>query len=284
VSTTEIEALMLLLLDDDAKIRDAVARRFEDLGHDGLEALRGARDAEDARIRLRARLMLWRLDSERVARALEEHLGGKADLERASVLLARVERPDLDELLLRVELDRLGEGVREAIRGCRSAAERARTLGSVLHDREGFSGDVEIFDDPRNTYLNDVLDRRIGIPISLSLVYILVGRRAGLPVRGVGMPLHFLVALEDEQGQRLLVDPYGGGRLMSRESCRTMLAGYHHAFREDYLRPVQDRHMLRRMIANLIRVYDGRKDKLRLGRLYRFVNLLQDRRPDVSHE
>ena len=284
MSTTEIEALILLLLDDDAKIRDAVARRLEDLGPDGLEALRGARDAEDARIRLRARHMLWRLDSERMARLLEEHLGGDSDLEESAILLARVERPDLDEVPLRAELDRLGETVKEAIRGCRTAAQRARTLGSVLHDREGFSGDVVVFDDPRNTYLDEVLERRIGIPISLSLVYILVGRRAGLPARGVGMPLHFLVALEDAKGQRLLVDPYGGGRLMSRESCRTMLAGYHHSFREDYLRPVQDRHMLRRMIANLIRVYHGRNDELRLGRLYRFVNLLQDRRPDAPSE
>lgn len=276
LSSTEIKALIELLLDDDPRTRSAVAERLADLGPEGASALEEAQESENARLRVRARRVLWELRTDAVYRELEEHVrSGEPDLETSTIMLARAENPGLEVASLTAEIDRLGALVGHYLADCGSLRERGEALGTCLCHREGFSGNVEHYEDPRNSYLDQVLQRRVGIPISLSAVYMLAGRRSGLELEGVGMPLHFLVAVR-EGDERLLLDPYGGGRIMSRESCKALLSGFHHSFREDYLRPVSDRHMLRRMIANLVRIYHNRHDNLRLRRLYRLVNVLQE--------
>ncbi len=275
MSTTEISALLQLLLDEDQLIREAAAGRLQVLGEEGMGALRGASEGEDPHLRVRARALLQKIDADQVAVALGACLADPCpDLEEAAVLLARVEHPGLDPREIVQELDRLGSAVAVAVAACASPTERALALSRVLHDLEGFRGNGQDYYDPRNSYLDEVLRRRLGIPISLSAVWILAGRRAGLTLRGVGMPMHFLVSAEFE-GETLLIDPYGGGRLLGRDACRALLAGFNHSFREEYLRPVSDRDMLRRMISNLVHVYHDKGDRIRLGRMLGFVNALQ---------
>ena len=97
------------------------------------------------------------------------------------------------------------------------------------------------------------------------------------------MPAHFLVSVSEGE-ESLLVDPFAGGRIMTRESCRVLLAGFNHSFREGYLKPVSDHHMIRRMIANLIRSWHDRHAGAHLARLYRFINVLQEKRDAKAGE
>lgn len=277
MSQNEIQALVSLLVDDDPNIRDTVVKRLVELGAPAREALEAATDHPDARLRARARALLRRLAADDVGDDLSALLASEdPDLEEAALLLAQVEYPDLDPDPVHADLDRLGERVAALVTPEMAGPEIAQALGTLLHDEEKFHGNVDAYYDPRNSYINDVLERRLGIPISLSAVYILAGRRAGLDLVGVGMPMHFLVALRQGDASHL-IDPYGGGRLLTREACKALLAGYRHSFREDYLRPVSDRDMLRRMMANLVHIYHERGDRERLSRLYAFVNALQGR-------
>jgi regulator of sirC expression with transglutaminase-like and TPR domain len=139
------------------------------------------------------------------------------DLAQAALLIACEEYPELDVDGYLRRMEDLAAAV--ALRALGAGPEgRRRALHEVLFDEEGFHGNAEDYYDPRNSFLNDVLDRKTGIPITLSTVYIEVGRRAGIAVAGVGLPGHFVVRAEGA-----LVDPFHGGAVLSEEDCQRRL-------------------------------------------------------------
>ena len=275
--TTEINALTELLQDDDPQIKAAVRNRFLALGDAGLAALRSSACDSDAALRVRARAALWFVESEAVFRRLVAQLEEPDfDLEGALVSLAKMERPELEAESVARQLDDLAAEVASEVAKADSPLARARALARVLGEDLGFGGRSEEASTAWNSSIDHVLERRLGLPISLGAIYLLVGRRAGLKVKGVGMPHHFLVAVE-EPSDRYFLDPFHGGRFLSIEGCRALLAQFNHSFRPDYLRTVSDIHLFRRVVANLVRSYLVLEDHLRLSRLYFLVNLLQDR-------
>ena len=140
---------------------------------------------------------------------------------------------------------------------------RVDALNKYLFNELGFSGNREHYDDPRNSCLNQVLDKRTGIPISLALIYIEVGRRAGVRVEGVNFPGHFLVrALQDlhtdDPDEGLIIDPFHGGAILNEPDCRTLLQrhmGDDAAFSPSLLARATRRQILVRMLLNLKRLY-----------------------------
>jgi regulator of sirC expression with transglutaminase-like and TPR domain len=145
------------------------------------------------------------------------------------------------------------------------AASTLRALREVLHEEEGLRGNDEDYYDPRNSFLNDVLDRRLGIPISLSAVSIEVARRAGLRLVGVGFPGHFLAKYVSPGGSEIFVDAHHGGEMLSADEC---LARYRARtggkdLDPSHLAAVSTRQILARMLQNLRRVYAERKDDVR---------------------
>jgi regulator of sirC expression with transglutaminase-like and TPR domain len=142
------------------------------------------------------------------------------DLAEASLVIASGEYPGLDVARYLERLDEMGREVRGRLsRGPGAPIER---LNAYLFGEEGFRGNVDDYYDPRNSFLNDVIDRRTGIPITLSMVYMEVAGRAGLDVVGVGLPGHFLVRAEGA-GRAVLVDPFHGGAVLSEADCQRRL-------------------------------------------------------------
>jgi regulator of sirC expression with transglutaminase-like and TPR domain len=179
------------------------------------------------------------------------------DLAWAALLIAREEYPELD---LRLYLDRLDEmagAVRRRLAAGRSAEEAIAALNGYLFEQEGFHGNEKDYYDPRNSFLNEVLDRRTGIPITLSTVYIEVARRAGVAADGVGLPGHFIVKVSAGGGD-LLVDPYHGGLRLSEEDCQERLDRiYGGRLKVDsaMLAPCGRKSILARMLRNLKAIY-----------------------------
>ena len=131
-----------------------------------------------------------------IAKISEQEL----NLAEAALLIAMDEYPGLDvESYLR-QLDELASGVQERLPAQAGLEDTLVTLNQLLFVEQGFSGDTENFDDPRNSFLNEVLDRKLGIPITLSIIYMEVGRRLGLPLKGVSFPGHFLVKFSTQDG------------------------------------------------------------------------------------
>jgi regulator of sirC expression with transglutaminase-like and TPR domain len=190
-----------------------------------------------------------------VARPAEE-----IRLDEAALLLARTEYPALDLSVQLARLDALA--ARAKCNPRQSPQTNIANLNRLLFEEENFAGNEEEYDDPRNSYLNDVLDRKIGIPITLSLVYQEVARRCGLPVVGVGFPGHFLAKYLTASGE-ILLDPYHRGAILSLQDCEEKLKtqfGEEAEFRPAYLAVSSTKHTLTRMLNNLKGSFFRRRD------------------------
>ncbi len=194
------------------------------------------------------------------------HLVGRResaiDLAEAALLIAEDAYPRLDLDAYLARLDALAEPLRAGWRAYAPLEEHVAALNGHLFGEIGFRGNREDYYDPRNSYLNEVLDRKLGIPITLSVVYMEVARRLGMTVVGIGLPGHFIVQAERD-GTSLLLDPFNGGETLSAEDCERLVAesyGTSVAFSEEQLVPVKKRQILTRMLTNLKRTYLGTDD------------------------
>jgi regulator of sirC expression with transglutaminase-like and TPR domain len=184
-------------------------------------------------------------------------------LARTALVIARLEYPRLDPAPYLLQLDALGTRAAEhiasavAASGDGSTTSRVTALGQFLFEQEGFSGNRERYDDPRNSCLNEVLDRRTGIPITLAAVYMEVARRVGIPMDGVGFPGHFLVRCVHDGAAELIIDPFDTGAILSDRACRRLLKKHmgDTVFDRTLLAPATRTQITVRMLLNLKRLY-----------------------------
>lgn len=178
------------------------------------------------------------------------------DLGEAALLIAAEEHDVLDVGACLARLDALAAEVDRVAGGRQGDFERLEALLQVLFRDYGLRGNVAEYYDPRNSLLDEVLERRLGIPISLAVVCIEVGRRAGVPLQGVGLPGHFL--LRHARHPQVVMDPFDGGRFLTLDDCAAILervSGGTLAFHPRLLRPVGRRQILLRMLCNLRGIY-----------------------------
>jgi regulator of sirC expression with transglutaminase-like and TPR domain len=183
------------------------------------------------------------------------------DLASAALAIARVEYPSLNPGPYVATLDRMGEEA--AARLHHLGDDSLRAFNEYLYDEQGFTGNRDRYDDPRNSFINEVLDRRTGIPISLAVVYLEVARRAGLQVDGVNFPGHFLLRARDAtssdaRSDMVIIDPFHGGARLSEYDCRQLLrqhVGDEAAFDTTLLAPATRHDIVVRMLVNLKRLY-----------------------------
>jgi regulator of sirC expression with transglutaminase-like and TPR domain len=186
--------------------------------------------------------------------------GGRIPLAEAALWIAAEEYLALDVEAYLDRLDELAERARPRVAPFPSA-ERVVRFNHFLFRELGFAGNSDDYNDPRNSFLNEVLDRRVGIPITLALVYTEIGGRIGLPVVGVGFPGHFLVRWVGEQPA--LIDPFFFGKVVTRDECAERLRaayGPEASMEERLLAPATPREILARMLRNLKVNYLARGD------------------------
>jgi regulator of sirC expression with transglutaminase-like and TPR domain len=205
------------------------------------------------------------------------------ELALAALLIAAEEYPQLlPEPYLR-RLDLLAERVRDRLDDETAPPLVLQELSRVLFEEEGFRGNTEAYYDPRNSFLNDVLDRRLGIPLTLSILYLEVGWRLGLPLHGVNFPGHFLVRYDGE-ALKLLIDPFQGGSIRFEDEAQDLLDrvyGGTVTLQPSYLRPADRKDIIVRLLANLKGIYlNTRDDRRALAATERILLV----RPDAAEE
>ncbi|MCA9865392.1 MAG: transglutaminase family protein [Anaerolineales bacterium] len=177
---------------------------------------------------------------------------------RAALHLARaVAYPDLNVAAYMSRLHDLSEEIVGAIDVNASPAYQAEQLSDSLFGRLGFSGDKKSYNDPRNSYLNEVIDRRQGIPITLSVLYIDIASRLGIPAYGIGLPGHFIVGIREADGDTW-IDPFHDGRRLDLTDCAELIrlaSGYEGPLEAGWFAPVSARATLARMLNNLRAAY-----------------------------
>jgi regulator of sirC expression with transglutaminase-like and TPR domain len=204
------------------------------------------------------------------------------DLLEGALLIAKDAYPGLDPGEVEADLDELAEPLVAASVASMPAPIQARALAEHLFVRVGFRGNTGDYYDPKNSFLNEVVTRRMGIPISLSLVYVEVARRAGVSASPVGFPGHFLARIDDPD-RRVVVDPFHGGEALDEVALAELLrrAGSKLRYSSDMIAPTPVRHVVARMLMNLRGIYASRGEyALLLVVLDRLIDIL----PDASEE
>ena len=199
---------------------------------------------------------------------------GDISLPAAALAVARAQYPHLDVAAHLAILDSMRSQAAARVAGTPDAGAVA-ALNAVVFDELGFSGNRTDYYDPRNSYLNEVLERRLGIPITLALIYMELGRAAGLELEGVGFPGHFLVR---NRASGELLDVFQSGRIVEPAECHRLLERQRMAasWRDDFLEGVSSRQMLTRMLNNLRRHYAEIEDRERLSVFHAMAAVLED--------
>jgi regulator of sirC expression with transglutaminase-like and TPR domain len=207
------------------------------------------------------------------------------DVLEGAIRIARVEYPDLDGAALRARLDEMAEEARPRVEG-RPGRDGARRLLEVFTGPLGFHGNHEDYGDPRNSYLNDVVERRTGIPISLCWVYVELARRVGLRAHGVGFPGHFLA--KAGQGNNAIILDCFNGRELAPEACAQLLSSAAPGVPSErlhlYLASATPRAVLFRMLANLRRIHEERGDYERVLRWLELQSDFGDPSPELIRD
>lgn len=198
----------------------------------------------------------------------------EVDLAEAALLIAAEEYPQLPTAPYLQRLDLLAERVRDRLDTTGAPLLVLQELVQVLFEREKFRGNTGAYYDPRNSFLNDVLDRRLGIPISLSVVLLEVGWRLDLPLTGVNFPGHFLVSYQGE-AFAVLVDPFDSGRIRFEDQAQELLDRVYGGtvkMQHEFLRKASKKEILVRMLSNLKVIYlNTREDRRALAAIERIL-------------
>lgn len=251
LSENQAQAFVDLLSDADERILALLAEQMSKYDDKSLKLLEKIADqSQDPNI-----LDNWYYISKIVVVDKLQNWRKEGDLEEALFLLARIKNPGLDLNHYERELENFTNRVRNKITSLSSHEEIMESIGQVLFVEEGFIGNQLDYYDLDNNFIHTVIDKRAGNPIMLSCLFILIGRRLGFDIEGVGTPGHFIVKFGNKY-----YDPFFAGREISKEECILRAQELKVYWREDYLNAVSDAFILSRCIRNLIAIYKKLND------------------------
>ena len=249
-------AIIRLLSDDDAQTVELVKNQLAANGTDSIPHLQDLLLVDDARVAQHVREVLGQIDSRQAREEFSllcPDFPDDGDLENAAFLLARAIFPGVDATGSRAKLDQWGAALAGRLANAgphASAAERVRLVADLLGRELGFHGNADDYYNVKNSLLPFVIGSRLGIPITLALVYMFTAKRAGMQIDGVSFPGHFLMRHED-----LLFDPFERGRVLAMEDCAAILMRQNLTVDPAHFETAPDRVILRRMLANLLYLY-----------------------------
>lgn len=272
-SESQRAALLKLLADEDPAIYRSIRQRILSFGAPAADWLRPQTLSRDPTLRRRAQEIVLRLDRQEADNrflgfCLKQ--GEELDLEQGAWLLAQTQYPEINVTGYQALMDSFADDLRDSVQTGGQAEEILNSLNRYCFGQLGFVGNEENYYDPENSYLNRVLDRRTGNPISLCLVYVLLARRLGLPVTGIGLPGHFICRFQSSSAE-LYIDAFNRGKLLTKADCIQYLLQGNYSVRDDYLAPVSPRRMLLRVCGNLHQIYLHLEQGENATRLQRYL-------------
>jgi len=278
-SIKEIESLIYLLEDPDPSVQNSVKRRFRELGEQAVPILDQVRTrSNDQEERHVISEVLHGLTFENLyeefALLMERRINDRLRLEEAVFQLSRIGNPTLHIPEYRRRLDRFASELSGEICYEYSGEKKMRVLLHYIFSELRFRGDLKQYHSCDNALVDRVIDRRRGLPISLSMIVLFLARRLDLPFYGVNMPIHFMVIYESAE-QKVLIDPFDGGTLVTVDQCHYFLKKNGIAPRPDHLQRCHEQQILIRFIRNLIHSYSAAGHAEKVVSLNRLLELAE---------
>ena len=271
---SQIKALIHLLSDPNERVAHTIQDRLITIGPPAVPFLKQAElDIPEMATRLQEVIQdIGFSEIEQAFLVLQSRSEQQDDLEIGSFLLARYRYPGLNIANYIRQLDQLAHEAQLHTDAHQSPKAAFNALGQFLFQDKEFRGNTTHYYDPDNSFLNRVLDRKLGIPISLSILFLLTAQRLTIPAIGIGMPGHFLVKLAYEP---VFLDCFNNGAQLTQEDCERFLQESGYAADPRFLDPSPTHFILARMVLNLITIYDQQNDPHRSRHLKRIVHILQ---------
>ncbi len=266
-------ALLNLLTDDDPAVYQAVRAKILEDRSDADGWLRPHALSSDPMLRRRVQEILDHLARQQSDdRFLAFCLNHREDLdiEEAAWLLAQTRFPDINVMAYQALLDSHACDLRGRLGAVSPGRETLAAINEYLFGELAYRGNTEHYYEPDNSYLNRVMDRRTGNPISLCAIYLFLGRRLRLPVAGIGMPGHFLCRYQSPT-EEIFIDAFHSGRFLTKADCVRYLTQSSYGFTEGLLAPATPRRILLRMCSNLHQIYLHLRQPDESARLQRYV-------------
>lgn len=277
LSEKDIAAFLRLLIEEQGPVEAVLHKELRRLMHEDPAALERGILNSDLTIIRKTRLLQRDIRWEELEERMRRYAGGPdpLDLEEGVFLLSTFEHPDLQRRSISDPLDEMARDLLEPVRRAVNAREVNLVFGRYLFEKQGFKPNVLHYYDTENSYFNRVIEKKTGIPITLSCLYLFLARRLDLRMDGVGLPGHFIVRLRGAD-ESILVSPFDKGKVLSLEDCRQIVLNQGIAYDPKYLNPATPRLILARMVANLLRIYTHQGDAAKSAVMNRFFQLFSD--------
>jgi regulator of sirC expression with transglutaminase-like and TPR domain len=274
LTDSQKNSLFRLLADDDPSTLSLVKQRLMDHGETAVPEMESwlkevhGMPAERHLLEVLNRLKQGHCHADFLKFCARAAITKDFDLEDASFLLAATEYAAVDMTRYRTMLDDISSEVRLQMAREGNPSE-IRALSHVLHEKMRFRGNRDRYYEAENTYLNRVLERKVGVPMTLSLIYLILGKHLDMRIYGIALPGHFIVSWHGQ-----FFDPFNHGRLLNEEACKQMVESRGHEFQPEHLNPASSHQILSRMLMNLARVYEIEEDRIRLARVRKYLGTL----------
>ncbi|MEO1023748.1 MAG: transglutaminase-like domain-containing protein, partial [Bacteroidota bacterium] len=276
---TEIESLLLLMDDPDPFIKESVHNRFHELGENAVPLLDQFRiqttnQKEKDRVSELIHDLTFKTLQADFLEVLEHGVHNRRSLEEAIFTLARFGNPTLRTEEYKLKLDHFADMIAPNIRYKLDERKKMKHLLKFVFEDLNFSGDTEHYHDPKNCLLDKVIDRRLGLPISLSLIVMFIARRLELPFFGINMPIHFMLNFVGDK-EEVLIDPYDNGAIVTYDQCYFFLKKNNIEPRPEHFQLASDHDILVRCIRNLIHSYERLEQPSRVEDLNSLLRMVE---------
>ena len=270
----EIESLIKLLDDPDMEISSHVEEKLFSYGHDIIEYLENAWELSfDVVLQERIENLVHKIQFDNVKRDLELwHLAGNYDLLRGIMIINKYQYPDIDEQKIINQIEDIKRDVWMQLVYDMSAVEKVKLINHVLYSLHGFSGNTNNHQDPQNSYISQVLQSKKGNQISLAVIYSIIAQKLDIPIYGVNLPQHFILAYTDEQKKKdyqngilFYINAFNKGFMFGRNEVDSFLKQLKVKPDTQYYEPCNNEDIIKRVLRYLISSYEklAEKDKVK---------------------
>ncbi len=292
----QLSAMISLLDDDDSAVFQSVSHKLREVvssdNPEAAEVMRlivEKRDSVPDPAAKRITKFIDEIQFQRLAPKLRHALLDSASLEDFCFLIAQIGYPALDVQKYRQELNRIESVLRLEYASSQTTAEidRVFMMSNVIFDREEFRGNSSNYYEPENSYINRVIERRLGIPISLGAIVLIMAERLSLPIFGVNMPAHFMLKYE-RYNFELFIDPFNQGRILDKQDCIRFLMNQGYGYVEQYLAKATTAQIVERMFNNLRNSYTELMMEQKRALIDQYLDVIYDvrgeKRPTSSEQ
>ena len=277
MENSEIQALIRLLDDPDEKIYTQIETKLVSMGEEVIPHLESAWEHESWGISFQDRIenIIHTIQFEQVKERLSNWgINGTHDLLKGMILVAQYQYPDLDENRIYEQIEKIEKDIWLELNEALTALEKVRIINHILFEVHGYSSNVKSFHSPQNSFINEVLDSKKGNPISLSILYSIIAQKHGIPLIGVNLPKHFILAYRDDFMIDLrpdgdikvlfYVNPFSRGAVFSKREVDDFLKQLDIEPKPEYYLPCSNVEIMQRVLNNLIYSYQklGYSDKV----------------------